>query len=549
MRTLAGKLDEVRIYNRALSPTEVGKLYLGEKAVQLPVLQEFSSAADPKQWLTQKTFSDSDVIVGNGVASLVNRGKMITSAGTYAPLTLETRFRFSGNQNDVFRVVWGSTGDDSNIQNGALEFLNGIRFSAQMAHSENGYQGSLDLDWINHPISGGSIASFKTNLAANTYYDFRITDNGTITQVFMNGASTPILSGPSQSGFGTLVGMYNREGSGGGSSISARSRVDVDYLRIYETGAYIQITSPNSFSGAAGAVFSATMTASGTAPITFSASNLPAGLSLASNGVISGTPASVGTTITTLTASNGVGTASQEVAFVISKGTPIISVAPTAPSINYGQTLSDSLLSEGVASVAGTGVQEELFSTISPMESGRFNHTATLLLNGKVLVTGGAGQWSNTGQLSSAEWFDPVAWRWSQAGAMNTARDIHTATLLSNGKVLVAGGRNASGQISSAELFDPNTRTWIATGAMGTARHSHTATLLSNGKVLVTGGQGPGNGRLFSAELFDPVTGIWTTTSPMNEARHAHTATLLPNGKVLVTAGQDGNLSRDCGIV
>src|SRR5215470_16957367 len=96
---------------------------------------------------------------------------------------------------------------------------------------------------------------------------------------------------------------------------------------------------------------------------------------------------------------------------------------------------------------------------------------------------------------------------WTGTGSMGTARSTHTATLLPNGKVLVAGGSNVSGYLSSAELFDPGTGTWTETGSMGTERSDHTATLLPNGKVLVAGGKQLVF--LSSAELYDPGTGTW----------------------------------------
>ena len=111
----------------------------------------------------------------------------------------------------------------------------------------------------------------------------------------------------------------------------------------------------------------------------------------------------------------------------------------------------------------------------------------------------------------------------------------HTATLLPNGKVLVAGGYNG-GALTSAELYDPASGTWTATGSLNTARYDHTATLLPNGKVLVAGGISNGSD-LTSAELYDPASGTWTATGSLNTARYEHTATLLPNGKVLVAGG------------
>jgi hypothetical protein len=165
----------------------------------------------------------------------------------------------------------------------------------------------------------------------------------------------------------------------------------------------------------------------------------------------------------------------------------------------------------------------------------RFRHTATLLSNGKVLVAGGSG---DIGVLRSAELYDPMAnpLVWMETGSMGTGREAHTATLLSNGKVLVASGNTGTGGAldPTAELYDPtaNPPAWSSTGNLPIGRYYHTATLLSNGKVLVTGGYG--SAPLSSAELY--ANGAWTEISPVS-ARYLHTATLLPNGKVLIAGG------------
>jgi hypothetical protein len=98
---------------------------------------------------------------------------------------------------------------------------------------------------------------------------------------------------------------------------------------------------------------------------------------------------------------------------------------------------------------------------------------------------------------------------------------------LPNGMVLVAGGEFVP-PLSSAELYDPASETWTETGSLTTLRSGHTATLLPNGKVLVAGGRS-----LSSSELYDPATGTWTATGSLANERYGHTATLLPNGNVL----------------
>ena len=127
--------------------------------------------------------------------------------------------------------------------------------------------------------------------------------------------------------------------------------------------------------------------------------------------------------------------------------------------------------------------------------------------------------------------------RWRVTGFLNTARGEHTATLLPNGQVLLAGGFGTSGYLASAELYDPATDVWTATGSMNTAREVHTATSLPNGQVLVAGGLG-NSFPLASAELYDPATGMWTATASLGHVRVCHTATLLPNGLVLVSGGE-----------
>lgn len=171
------------------------------------------------------------------------------------------------------------------------------------------------------------------------------------------------------------------------------------------------------------------------------------------------------------------------------------------------------------------------------MGTGRNKHTATLLQNGKVLVAGGN---SKGGLASSAELYDPESGTWSKTASMLLPRRDHRATLLRNGKVLVAGGCPGDHWTSSAELYDPASGSWSATGEMSAGRGFHTATLLHSGKVLVAGGAGSRNLMLSSAELYDPATGAWTVTGSMAKLRYIHSATLLPDGRVLVAGGWNG---------
>lgn len=184
----------------------------------------------------------------------------------------------------------------------------------------------------------------------------------------------------------------------------------------------------------------------------------------------------------------------------------------------------------------------QIFTYTGPLITARYFHAATLLTNGLVLITGGIGTNSFPNDaLANTELFDPSTGSWLTNGDMSIARYRHTATLLLNGKVLVTGGANSSGPpgISrSAELYDPVSKTWTYTGDMTTNRGGHTATLLPNGRVLVTGGiSGSFSTTLASAELYDPSTGTWTTNGQLSIGRQNHTATLLPDGKILFTGG------------
>jgi Calx-beta domain/Galactose oxidase, central domain/Kelch motif len=167
----------------------------------------------------------------------------------------------------------------------------------------------------------------------------------------------------------------------------------------------------------------------------------------------------------------------------------------------------------------------------------RAGHTATLLPDGKILVVGGDfGPW-DYGSDGSVELYDPTTGVWSITGSLKIPRLNHTATLLLNGKVLVAGGMTIGGITNSAELYDPNTGTWSITGGLIAARYGHTATLLQDGKVLVAGGSDDVDSTLASTELYDPVTGTWSVTGNLNASRIFHATTLLPNGEILVTGG------------
>ena len=180
------------------------------------------------------------------------------------------------------------------------------------------------------------------------------------------------------------------------------------------------------------------------------------------------------------------------------------------------------------------------FVPAGALNAGRGDHTATLLADGRVLVAGGVDTGNNS--IPFCELYNPTAGTWTLTSPMSSPRVGHTATLLPNGKVLVTGGYSAAaGRLASAESYDPVTGLWTITMPMTTARTAHTATLLTNGMVLVTGGYGGASGWLASAEMFNPNTGVWCTVAPLQTARSLHAATLLADGRVLVTGGYSIN--------
>jgi N-acetylneuraminic acid mutarotase len=160
---------------------------------------------------------------------------------------------------------------------------------------------------------------------------------------------------------------------------------------------------------------------------------------------------------------------------------------------------------------------EDFLVNLGPLGAS-YGNTTTLLPNGKVLIAGGFLQTTipttKNYVFSRAELFDPATGKWTETGSMNVTRDGHTATLLHNGKVLVAGGENLRddgrlNHLSSAELYDPTTGKWMETGSMSTASTGSEAVLQPNDKVRIPGYY-EGDQKRPGDNLYDPATGTWT---------------------------------------
>jgi hypothetical protein len=179
------------------------------------------------------------------------------------------------------------------------------------------------------------------------------------------------------------------------------------------------------------------------------------------------------------------------------------------------------------------------FSPTGSMETARFGQTATLLQDGRVLIAGGSHD--GTGSLSSAEVYDPATGSFSASGSLLEPLFGDTATLLASGKVLITGGVGGGSADRTAELYDPETGMFSLTGTMLDSAANETATLLADGRVLIAGGGDEGHPITAGAQLYDPETGSFSRTGSMSTARMVFTATLLPDDTVLVAGGSDGS--------
>ncbi len=354
-------------------------------------------------------------------------------------------------------------------------------------------------------------------------------------------------------------------------------------IQVNPPAALVVNPTPTPYSGIHGSPYTFNFTATGGyLPLAWAitAGALPPGLSMASDGTLSGTPTISGTSGFTITATDSATMPAQSAtAFSITvtdppppaivNGPPPTATVGTAYSFLFtesgglapvvwsqsgapqGLGIDVTGLLSGTPGSAGhfpitvsltdalnrsappgtftirvsTARPASVFTPTGSMAIARSGHTATLLNTGKVLITGGAN--------ASAELYDPASGSFAATGSMSKSRTNHTATLLADGKVLVLGSVD-----NTAELYDPVAGTFSATGSMTTARTQPVATLLNTGKVLITGGNTVAGD--LTAELYDPATGTFAATGSTTVLRIWHTATLLSDGKVLLAGGRSG---------
>lgn len=188
------------------------------------------------------------------------------------------------------------------------------------------------------------------------------------------------------------------------------------------------------------------------------------------------------------------------------------------------------------------------WSTTAPMLSFHSKHTATTLHDGRVLVAGGEGRLATVrgNPLTMSEVYDPAADSWTPTGPMISEVPFnHSAVLLDDGRVLVAGGRwsgtTAAGVLNTTQLYDPTTNRWSETSEMRHARAYHASALLPDGRVLVAGGEDERGDSMTSAEVWDPATGSWSEVGSLLVPHHNETnsAVTLRSGRVLLAGGSN----------
>jgi N-acetylneuraminic acid mutarotase len=215
--------------------------------------------------------------------------------------------------------------------------------------------------------------------------------------------------------------------------------------------------------------------------------------------------------------------------------------------ITGGTTTATTLVTAEIFALSGGPATATTTLTTNNLVTGRSQHSSTVLADGRVLLVGGAGTNGAAGifpQLT-AEIYNPGGGTFTATGGLSNGRLLHAADILPDGRVMVAGGQASFiNSTNSVEVYDPNAGTWSLAGGQVIGRQQHTTTLLADGRVLVVGGQGAGSGTsaqplsyLKSAQIYDPATHTWSSTGSLTTGRYDHAATLLSDHRVLVTGG------------
>ena len=325
--------------------------------------------------------------------------------------------------------------------------------------------------------------------------------------------------------------------------------VPSNFGTIDSTGLY---TAPSDFDGQAlniAATSKAVPSASGFALVTLP--SIPFSIAPGAVAIVPGASQTFSATV--------VGLDSTQVSWTVQGGGTISSAglysAPSTSGLSYVVATSSANANYSATAVVIVATNTTASSPTGNLQDGREFHTATLLPNGKVLVAGGAHQDSYClAGIASAELYNPAVGSFALTGSMTIGRYAQTSTLLPTGKVLVAGGfssdsdcfeLNDTPALTTTDLYDPSNNSFAPTGNMAEERAGHTATLMTNGKVLIAGGDNMGGGVLpffwvdgsVTAEVYDPATGLFTSTGNMVTPRVGQTATLLANGDVLIAGG------------
>ncbi len=210
------------------------------------------------------------------------------------------------------------------------------------------------------------------------------------------------------------------------------------------------------------------------------------------------------------------------------------------------QLIAAALAAVGIAGFSATQFRTNADSagdstliSVGPMQSARAVHTSTLLADGSVLVTGGFAQDREGDPFATVEVFDAERNTFRSGGKMTTGRQSHSASLLPDGTVLIVGGYGA-GAMSTSEIYDPRTGASEQAANPVTGRAAHRATELSDGRILISGGNGEAGSVLSSVEAYDPTAGEFNQVGSLTTPRVGHTQTLLDDGSVLIVGGTSG---------